>query len=510
MRLVNKTSKTLFFSDVNLTILHDAHGEGVEVDDFDVDTSPTLKTYIEQGKVAVLDGDESSQPYKAAVNIQKKAEKKQPRSIKKIGSAEVEMGDSDGEGGEDSFFADDKPTVVTGGNKRDSFSGKSSIGKFKQTGIMDVNYHGMCYTAAGYSKMNRGHILGLSKYDDVNMKITGDKIGRAQLEGDLVDELRSFENNKCGEDAIRIHGSTMETYRWTGYKIQYTMAETDRLHKTFVERINASNEVWTPSKWCAEKFKESNVVRPIHHVPIGFNSEVYNEDKKPLDFGGKLRGFVFTSVFSWSWRKGFDVLLKAYFDEFSGDDDVTLLLCSRLGGSSDQSKKDRIKKVIRDYKESSKNPNPPHIIYFGDVMPELMMGNLYNSANAFVMVSRGEGFAMPYIEASMCGLPIIASNYSGHTDFLNHDNSYLVEPEKIIVQKKIEEISAFYQGCPAADFGADATYETRQHMRSVYENYGNAIDKNKRLQQFIRENYDWKICAEKAHKRLLEIYGNLR
>jgi glycosyltransferase involved in cell wall biosynthesis len=509
MRLVNKTSKTLFFSDVNLIIPYDSKGEGVEVDDFDVDTSPTLKSYIEQGLVAVLDGDENSQPYKAAVNIQKKAVKREKKSIKKIGGNDgVEMGGEES-GESDGFFADFSPTVVSG-NKTDSFSKKSAIAKFKMSGIMDVNYHGMCYTAAGYSKMNRGHILGLSKYNDVNMMITGDKVGRAQLEGDLVDELRSFESNKCGEDGVRIHGSTMETYRWSGYKVQYTMSETESLHKNFVERINASDEIWTPSKWCAKKFKESNVVKPIHHIPIGFDSDIYHEGQKPLDFGGKLRGFVFTSVFSWSWRKGYDILLKAYFDEFTADDDVTLLLCSRYGGSSDQSKKDKIKKVIRDYKQSSKNPNPPHVIYFGDVMPEQMMGNLYNTANCFVMISRGEGFGMPYVEASMCGLPIIASNYSGHTDFLNHENSFLVEPEEICVQPKIEQISAFYQGCPAADFGADATYETRQHMKYVYENYGKAKEKNKILQKFIKENYDWKVCSEKSHNRLLEIYNDLR
>jgi glycosyltransferase involved in cell wall biosynthesis len=288
------------------------------------------------------------------------------------------------------------------------------------------------------------------------------------------------------------------------------MSETEQIHKQFVERINASDEVWTPSKWCADKFKESKVVRPIHHIPIGFDSNIYHEGQKPLDFGGKLRGFVFISVFSWSWRKGYDVLLKAYLDQFTGKDDVTLLICSRYGGSSDPSKKDKIKKIIKDYKDASSNPNPPHIIYFGDVMPERMMGNLYNTANAFVMVSRGEGFGMPYVESAMCGLPIIASNYSGQTDYLNHDNSFLVEPEEICVQKNIEQISAFYKGCPTANFGADATYETRQHMKYVYENYGNAKEKNKLLQKFIKENYDWKVCADKAHDRLSKIYGELK
>ena len=37
-----------------------------------------------------------------------------------------------------------------------------------------------------------------------------------------------------------------------------------------------------------------------------------------------------------------------------------------------------------------------------------------------VSFTKGEGFGRPLLEFSAIGKPIIASGWSGHTDFLNH------------------------------------------------------------------------------------------
>ena len=44
---------------------------------------------------------------------------------------------------------------------------------------------------------------------------------------------------------------------------------------------------------------------------------------------------------------------------------------------------------------------------------------LYNQVDALVFPSKAEGFGLPCIEAISCGLPVIATNYSGHSQFLN-------------------------------------------------------------------------------------------
>ena len=117
---------------------------------------------------------------------------------------------------------------------------------------------------------------------------------------------------------------------------------------------------------------------------------------------------------------------------------------------------------------------------------------------------------MPACEASMCGLPVIASNYSGQKDFLKEDNSFLVEPEGVAVNPGAEWVSYYYENMPMANFGQKSIDQTRAHMRYVYENYALAKEKNKKLQNFIRENYNWDRCVNNMYERLKEVYSNVK
>ena len=366
-----------------------------------------------------------------------------------------------------------------------------------------------CYDAGGYAKMNRKYIDGLSKKENINLRLENIS-SRRDIDSDIANKLDSFLEVPCGEDAIRIHGCTAPVFRWGGPKVLYTMMETEKIHPQYVERCNMANEVWLPSKWCISKFKECGVVSPIHYIPIGVDFDIYKEGQRSLDFGGKNRGFTFISVFGWSLRKCYDIMIRAFVEEFSSKDDVTYLICSRYAGGTEEVRKDVCRNEIKRITNSYKKINPPNILYFGDVMPEKLMGSLYNSANCYVGLSRGEGFGLPWLESSMCGLPVIASRYSGLTDFLTDENSFLVDPSGIKVQKDVEWISYFYKDMPMADYDVKSVEQTRAHMRYVYENYAKAKEKNKILQKFIIENYNWEKCIDMMYDRIVKIYPNMK
>jgi len=57
------------------------------------------------------------------------------------------------------------------------------------------------------------------------------------------------------------------------------------------------------------------------------------------------------------------------------------------------------------------------------------MPKLYKSFNAFVLPTRAEGWGLPFIEAMSMGLPTIGTNWGGQVDFMNKDNSYLLDIE---------------------------------------------------------------------------------
>ena len=57
------------------------------------------------------------------------------------------------------------------------------------------------------------------------------------------------------------------------------------------------------------------------------------------------------------------------------------------------------------------------------------MSTLYNhpKIGAFITCTHGEGFGRPMLEASCCALPVIASKWSGHMDFLTDSESMLID-----------------------------------------------------------------------------------
>mmetsp|Transcript_68639 Transcript_68639/g.134834 ORF Transcript_68639/g.134834 Transcript_68639/m.134834 type:complete len:146 (-) Transcript_68639:87-524(-) len=62
------------------------------------------------------------------------------------------------------------------------------------------------------------------------------------------------------------------------------------------------------------------------------------------------------------------------------------------------------------------------------------MPYLYSLATALVIPSHGEGWGRPHMEAMSCGVPVIATNWSGPTAFIRHeDTGFLVSIEPALI-----------------------------------------------------------------------------
>ena len=88
---------------------------------------------------------------------------------------------------------------------------------------------------------------------------------------------------------------------------------------------------------------------------------------------------------------------------------------------SSVSDRERILKKINDIIESYGRNDLNVYLLHGDLSQEEVNG-LYNypKIKAHISFTKGEGFGRPLLEASVSGKPVIASNWSGHVDFLKH------------------------------------------------------------------------------------------
>ena len=73
-----------------------------------------------------------------------------------------------------------------------------------------------------------------------------------------------------------------------------------------------------------------------------------------------------------------------------------------------------------------KHTNSRKKVLFFSGLPTHNLIQLYKIVDTFVLLSCGEGWGRPYIEAMTMGFPIIATNWSGSTKFVTQENRYLL------------------------------------------------------------------------------------
>ena len=56
------------------------------------------------------------------------------------------------------------------------------------------------------------------------------------------------------------------------------------------------------------------------------------------------------------------------------------------------------------------------------------LNRIFNQVDWGVFPAHAEGWNLEILELMACGVPSIATNYSGHTEYLDKNNSLLIEP----------------------------------------------------------------------------------
>lgn len=273
------------------------------------------------------------------------------------------------------------------------------------------------------------------------------------------------------------------------YKIGYTMLETDRIPKEWVQQANEMDEVWVPSHFNVETFKESGVNRPIRVVPLGVDINYFH----PLLRSHPIEDiFVFLSVFEWGERKAPEILLKAFNDEFSAQEDVVLLVKTF--------NRDPGVDVYQQIRNLGLNPKGGQIIIsLNEIVPRYQLGVLYRSCDCFVLPTRGEGWGMPILEAMACGVPVIATYWSAQTEFMTPENSFPLEIDGLVPAKAK---CPYYKGFR----WAQPSYEhLRYLLRLVYENREHAKKVGAQAAREVAEKWTWDHTAYRIIQRLKQI-----
>jgi len=132
------------------------------------------------------------------------------------------------------------------------------------------------------------------------------------------------------------------------------------------------------------------------------------------------------------------------------------------------------------------------------------MNQLYNHPKIKSMISltHGEGFGRPLLEASMAGLPVAASNWSGQVDFLTQEHSVLIGGEMSRVPQ-----SAVWENIviPESSWFIANEEESSKALLYSYYNHEQLKEKANRLSEINRNNFSHDAMTKKLGK-ILDTY----
>lgn len=363
---------------------------------------------------------------------------------------------------------------------------------------MEVIYRNPLDRISGYAAAGREYLDCLI-YGGVKVQASIFSLGEdpALLSPEEKSHLLSLAGTYVGPNATIIHNTVPDFWdRFPNNKnIGFMFWETDGFPSLWKPYLGLVDKLWV----CWDETKKILVdvgikEEKISIVPPVININTFNHNIVPLKLETG-RSFNFMSLFQFSYRKGSDVLVKAYLEEFDTDEDVCLVIKSYLQNANLDSQR-LLKDWFRKLKSSVDKKAYPKIVFRGDIVANNILPNFLRFADVFVLPTRGEGLGMPFLQSMACGVPCITTGWGAQCQFINNDNGWLVDYKKVNVSN-MPHSPAYECGHKWAEPDKD---HLRRLMREAFNNKEIVKEKGKKARKTIEDNYSY----EKTCKKLAE------
>lgn len=213
--------------------------------------------------------------------------------------------------------------------------------------------------------------------------------------------------------------------------------EEDRIPQEYVSWFNRDLDgIGTTSDFVTQALKDSGLTIPVRTMGNGVRLPANYKDLKPYPL--KTRKTIkFLHISSAFPRKGVDVLLETYFEVFTAQDDVCLVL--KTFPNIHNTSAMQLKELRKRY------PHGPEVEHIDTDLPEEQLYGLYKAASCYVHCARGEGFGLPVAEAMLACVPVIACNNSGLLDFCTEETCLTVGFQKELAHSHLSENSSWFE-----------------------------------------------------------------
>ena len=243
------------------------------------------------------------------------------------------------------------------------------------------------------------------------------------------------------------------------------------------------------------------IEKPIEVLFEGVDLETYLPKKSEFDLSQIKEEFAYLFVGHWMKgvigedRKNVGLLIKSFYETFKNKKKTPALILKTSGAGASYLDRNIILDKIHQIRSTVEANSLPNIYLLHGEFTDKEINELYNhkKVKAMVSLTKGEGFGRPLLEFSLTKKPIITTNWSGHTDFLNEEFTTLLPGElhqlddssvvKDVLMKEFQW------------FGVDHTASVMA-MRDMFTNYKNYKEKATRQAYKSRTEFSFEKMVD--------------
>jgi glycosyltransferase involved in cell wall biosynthesis len=242
-----------------------------------------------------------------------------------------------------------------------------------------------------------------------------------------------------------------------GQYYAFPFFELDTFNSQEKMSLSVPDVIFATSEW-AKSIIQNNVSTLTEVIPLGVDTSIFNQETIH-----KTRNddkYVFLNIGKWEIRKGHDFIHKVFKDAFPHQKDVELwvLASEKTNNYSNANELQMWKEIYS---------SDPRIKLFNGMDTQQQIAQLIANSDCGLYPSRAEGWNLELLETMAMNKPVIATNYSAHTEFCNKDNCMLID---INATEKAFDNKAFIGQGNWAKITKTQIDQIIEHMRSAYSN----------------------------------------
>ena len=315
----------------------------------------------------------------------------------------------------------------------------------------------------------------------------------ASMEKHFSDTLRYAHNIFfINADQMQIARDVLGREAFAGHRnVGFWVWELERFPRDWYGAFDLVDEVWVPTEFVRTAIG-ADTRKPVLRMPKAIEFDAPSGMDR-AHFGLPQDEFVFLFSYdfnSFAARKNPEAVIAAFRHAFVGDVRGVRLLVKSTNGGRFPDQLEALRQIVGD--------DPRIEIRDGFLSREEMFG-LQNTIDCYVSLHRSEGFGLGMAECMYLGKPVIATGYSGNLDFMDRDNSLLVDYKMIPLR---DGDYPYWQGQHWADPDVD---HAARLMRQVFEEPGFARGIGIAAAASIRRSNSKAVCGAAVTARLQEI-----